>query len=257
MASKFTAQSLLPVAKDTGKLLLRYYGQMLTAKLKSDQSPLTEADLAANEMIREGLAAIDSSIPFLSEESPLPPFEERKHWKHFWLVDPLDGTKEFLKHNGEFTINIAYVKEGIPVVGLIYAPAMESIYFAEKGKGTWKQEGNGPAERIYTRFEASREPLVALESRSHPSPELDYFLEKQAVDRRIQLGSAMKFAYLAEGKANLYARFNPCMEWDVAAGDCLVRYAARSGENTLPFRYNKENLTVPPFVIGRTRSENN
>lgn len=196
------------------------------------------------------MGKIDPKIPIISEETEVPPYDERKNWRHFWLVDPLDGTKEFLRGAGEFTVNIALIEERNPILGVIYEPVSRVCYFAQKEHGSWKAEGDHQPKRIYSQPCKAGQPKTVVESRSHPSQELEDYLKTIPVKERIKVGSSLKFGYLAEGKANLYARFVPSQEWDMAAGDCIFRYSAKSGENPSPLTYNKPDLHNGPFVIG-------
>jgi 3'(2'), 5'-bisphosphate nucleotidase len=168
----------------------------------------------------------------------------------FWLVDPLDGTKEFIKRNGEFTVNIALIEGTEPVMGVVSAPATGLLYAAGRGLGAWKHAPGHPPERLASVPKPAAVPLVVVESRSHPSPELEAFLETVPVARRVQAGSALKFCLVADGTADIYPRFGPTMEWDSAAGDCVYRQSGRDGERQSSLRYNTPTLRNPPFVIG-------
>ena len=246
---------VIQIARAAGAVILRHYGGLpghdLEVTRKDDASPLTVADRESNLLIVERLAALTPDVPVVAEESPLPPYEERRSWRRFWLVDPLDGTKEFLKRNGEFTVNVALIDEGVPVLGVLLAPALDLLYFAERGQGAWKAEGRGPPRRIHSRPPVTSGPLAVLTSRSHAGPEdAKALLPGRQVAREVHLGSALKFGFLAEGKADVYLRRSPTMEWDVAAGDCLWRNSARTGLRSSPLRYNKPTLTNPEFVLG-------
>jgi 3'(2'), 5'-bisphosphate nucleotidase len=242
---------VLALARDAGKAILRCYGGSdLHVERKADDSPLTEADRAAHHILVDGLTALDGSIPVISEEGELAPYVCRREWERFWLVDPLDGTKEFIKRNGEFTVNVALIEGGQPVLGVVLAPALDLLYWAVAGSGTWKQERGGDPVRVYSTGRGPDEPLVVVESRSHPSPELEGFLAKLTVAKRVEAGSSLKFCWVAEGKADVYPRFGPTMEWDVAAGDCVYRNSGREGTRSSPLRYNKHDLRNESFVIG-------
>ena len=166
---------------------------------RADGSPVTEADMASERLIASELRALDPSIPYLSEESAQLPYSERRGWQRYWLVDPLDGTKEFLRRTDEFTVNIALVEEGEPVLGVIAAPAVGVLYYAAKGHGAWKKPNGQPPERLTSRLSDPAKPLRIVESRSHPSPELELFLEAYEVEARLKIGSSLKFCLLAEG----------------------------------------------------------
>jgi 3'(2'), 5'-bisphosphate nucleotidase len=229
---------------------MRHYTKDVASVAKADGSPLTLADSAAQEVIMHELRAWEPSIPIISEEADAAPYDERRHWQRFWLVDPLDGTKEFLSHNGEFTVNIALIDGGDPVLGVVYAPALALMYTAARGHGAWKQEGSAAPARIFHVPPAPGQPLVVIESRSHPSAELEAFLSTIVVRERLGVGSSLKFCRVAEGLADIYPRLGPTMEWDVAAGDCIFRNSARDGEHASPLTYNKPDLRNRSFVIG-------
>lgn len=243
-------EALRTLARDAGRAILAHYDGPVAVEEKADRSPLTLADTAAHAVIVEGLLTIDPATPVISEEGEIPPYEERKGWTRFWLVDPLDGTKEFLKRNGEFTVNIALVERGTPTLGVIYAPAKDLMYSAELGRGAWRVTASGVPERIFTRERTGTGPLTIVESRSHPSPEMAEFLQGIEVGERVEAGSSLKFCMVAEGKADVYPRLGPTMEWDVAAGDCIYRSAARTGTHASPLTYNKPDLRNSRFVIG-------
>ena len=238
------------IARAAGSAILTHYHAGVAVELKGDRSPLTAADRAAHHTIVDALRTWDASVPVVSEEGDLPPYETRRGWTRFWLVDPLDGTKEFLQHNGEFTVNIALIEEGEPVLGVVYAPALDLLYHAGKGSGAWKLERASPPVRIHSTRKPAGTPLVVAESRSHPSAELEAYLGTVPVARRVQAGSSLKFCWVAEGRADVYPRLGPTMEWDVAAGDCIYRQSGRHGERASPLTYNKPDLRNPSFVIG-------
>ena len=242
---------VLGLASDAGKAILTYYGGSdVQVDRKADDSPLTEADRAAHRILLDGLTDLDRSIPVISEEGEMAPWVSRREWERFWLVDPLDGTKEFIKRNGEFTVNVALIDHGTPVLGVVLAPALDLLYWAVAGHGAWKQERGGDAVRIFSTGRGADEPLIVVESRSHPSPELERFLATLTVAKRVEAGSSLKFCWVAEGKADVYPRFGPTMEWDVAAGDCVYRNSGREGMRSSPLRYNKYDLRNESFVIG-------
>jgi 3'(2'), 5'-bisphosphate nucleotidase len=217
---------------------------------KADGSPLTLADLAADHVIVSALHAWDPALPIVSEEGSAPPYETRREWSRFWLVDPLDGTKEFLTQNGEFTVNIALIERTRPILGVVFAPALDKIYFAGEGLGAWRQVGNEPVQRLYSAPPHPDEPVRVVASRSHASNEDLALLGGRRVARQVPMGSSLKFCCLAEGTADVYPRSGPVMEWDVAAGDCVFRYSGRDAERTSPLRYNGKELRVVGFVLG-------
>ncbi len=245
-------EEVIKIAKQAGVKILEYYNDEIEVTHKDDESPLTKADLAAHLEIINGLRSLDSKTPIISEESGAPDYEDRKNWSRFWIVDPLDGTKEFIKKNGEFTVNIALIEHGEPVLGVVHTPAMDLTYYAEKGKGSYKQNGNGIPVRIFSERADKSKPLSMIESRSHGSTELEEFLEKENLNivERIKSGSSLKICLVAEGKADFYPRMAPTMEWDVAAGDCVFRNSARIGQHPSELVYNKENLLNPSFILG-------
>jgi 3'(2'), 5'-bisphosphate nucleotidase len=240
------------LAREAGRATLPFYDGVLGSNVreKEDRSPVTLADEAAHEILVSGLREIDSDTPVISEEAEAASADDRRSWRRFWLVDPLDGTKEFLKRSAEFTVNVALIEDGEPVLGVVLAPALDLLYWAVKGDGAWREEKGKPAERIYSTPAAPGTPLTVVESLSHPSPELEEYLKTISVARRVKAGSSLKFCWVAEGRADIYPRLGPTMEWDVAAGDCVYRQSGRNGERSSPLTYNKPDLRNPSFVIG-------
>jgi 3'(2'), 5'-bisphosphate nucleotidase len=248
-------RELLPqvvqLARQAGEAVMRVYAEVNPAvEYKRDNSPLTEADLASQHIIEEGLRRIAPEWPILSEESKEIPFEERSGWQRFWLVDPLDGTKEFLKRNGEFTVNIALMEEGRPILGVVYAPAMDRMYYAARGAGAWKAEGGSAAEIRIGRAAHGRTRVVT--SRSHASMEdnLGPYTGGDAACEFVTMGSSLKFCLVAEGAADVYPRTGPTMEWDTAAAQCVVEQAGGTVTDIEgnPMIYNKPVLLNPGFV---------
>lgn len=231
---------------------------------KADNSPLTIADKQAHTVISELLA--QTPFPILSEEGKHLPYGERAAWETLWVVDPLDGTKEFIKRNGEFTVNIALVHLGVPVMGVIYVPVKRWLYFAAEGLGAFKVENVAPADSlVWEDFKEravrlpqkeQRDEFVVVASRSHSTPETEAYIARMRQEHgNVELrssGSSLKICLVAEGKADVYPRFAPTMEWDTAAGHAIVRAAGgeilqvQSGE---PLRYNKEDLLNPWFIV--------
>jgi 3'(2'), 5'-bisphosphate nucleotidase len=219
-------------------------------RFKSPGSPVTLADMASHDVILSGLHKLNPEIPVLSEESAGVPYDERKEWDTYWLVDPLDGTKEFLKKNGEFTVNIALITKEVPVLGVVHAPAIGVTYFAAHAEGAYKQvSGAGPV-KIEVVGNLNEKPRV-IASRSHSGSELQRFLSKLEDYELLNAGSSLKFCLVADGTAHLYPRLTPTMEWDTAAGQCIVEVAGGSvtdlSGNRL--RYNKPTLTNPSFLV--------
>jgi 3'(2'), 5'-bisphosphate nucleotidase len=272
----------MEAAEDAGREILAVYNGPFTVETKADDSPLTAADRAAHAVITARLGRdAAGQLPVLSEEGRDTAYAERRHWEAFWLVDPLDGTKEFVNRNGEFTVNIALIRRGRTELGVVHLPVKRRFYLAAAGLGAWRLDGHpadalagaaaaDPAAGIDALCRSARRlPLPAVEtnggetkilkvagSRSHPSVELDAFLaEKRAKGLTIDFiaaGSALKFCLVAEGSAQLYPRFGPTMEWDSAAGQAVVEQAggrvlaARTGR---PLTYNKEDLHNPWFIV--------
>jgi 3'(2'), 5'-bisphosphate nucleotidase len=244
--------AVVDLAREAGQATMAYYDGAAEAGVreKVDKSPVTLADEVAHGILLDGLGRLDPDTPVVSEEAEAAPFEARQAWRRFWLVDPLDGTKEFIKRRAEFTVNVALIHEGEPVFGVVLAPALGLLYWAVKGGGAWREENGGPARRIYSTAPAPGTPLTVVESLSHPSPELEEYLRTIPVARRVKAGSSLKFCWVAEGRADVYPRLGPTMEWDVAAGDCIYRQSGREGERPSPLTYNKPDLRNASFIIG-------
>ena len=258
--------SAIQAAIFAGRKILEIYNTGFTTSYKADQSPLTTADLAANEIIVNRL--LESGFPILSEEGKNTDYQERREWHYFWLIDPLDGTKEFINHNGEFTVNIALVAGNTPAIGVIYVPVTGDLYFGNPEAGSYSAtiadtiDPNGFRALEEVIASAQRLPLTQsdqivtiLASRSHMSAETEEIIEKIKTlypdPEIINAGSSLKFCRLAEGKAQIYPRFGPTMEWDTAAGHAI---AANAGIKVLswnerqPLEYNKEDLVNPWFI---------
>jgi 3'(2'), 5'-bisphosphate nucleotidase len=244
--------AVLALAREAGRATMTYYNGNGAAQVreKEDLSPVTLADEVAHDILVQGLHSLDPATPVISEEAQAAGYETRRHWRRFWLVDPLDGTKEFIKQRAEFTVNVALIEDGEPVFGVVLAPALDLLYWAQKGTGAWREEKDGSAVRIYSSPLAPGRPLTVVESLSHPSAELEEYLRTIPVARRVKAGSSLKFCWVAEGRADIYPRLGPTMEWDVAAGDCIYRQSGREGERASPLTYNKPDLRNPSFVIG-------
>jgi 3'(2'), 5'-bisphosphate nucleotidase len=258
MSGSFTGlaamERLADIACAAGAATLQFYGGTAGVAVKADGSPVTCADRAAHQVICAALARWDADIPVISEEADLPAFDERRLWRRFWLVDPLDGTKEFLAGNGEFTVNIALVDEGQPVLGVVAAPALETVYVASATLGSWKHYRADRPERVAAEPPPGDVTRV-VESRSHPTSRLEAFVATLGPVTRTPLGSSLKFCRVAEGSADVYPRFGRTMEWDVAAGDCVFRHSHLNGRpRPSPLVYNQPTLATPEFVIdGRIR----
>jgi 3'(2'), 5'-bisphosphate nucleotidase len=252
MVSAQVRTAVIALAREAGRATMTYYGDAadVAVRAKDDQSPVTLADEVAHGILVDGLRRLDPDTPVVSEEAAAADFEARRGWRRFWLVDPLDGTKEFIKRRAEFTVNVGLIEAGEPVFGVVLAPALDLLYWAVKGGGAWREEKGGAPERIYSTEPEPGTPLTVVESLSHPSPELEDYLKTIPVGRRVKAGSSLKFCWVAEGKADVYPRLGPTMEWDVAAGDCVFRQSGRNGERPSPLTYNKPDLRNPSFIIG-------
>jgi len=245
-------ETIAAIAREAGSAIMEVYaGEDFAVETKADDSPLTRADRASHAVIVEGLQGAFPDIPILSEEGREIPFAERCRWRRFWLVDPLDGTKEFIKRNGEFTVNIALIENGAPRLGVVYVPATGTLYAGRVGEGAWRQRAGERPGPIAPRMPAAAAGLAVVMSRSHPSAELDAYLRRIDVAEAVPVGSSLKLCAVAEGRADLYPRLGPTMEWDTAAGQAVVEAAGGQvlTASGTPLRYNKENLLNPWFVV--------
>lgn len=233
-----------------GQAVMAVYRTDFVVQTKADHSPLTAADLASNRIITSALECLDTRIPCLSEEGADVPFSERRRWHRYWLVDPLDGTKEFVKRNGDFTLNIALIENGVPVLGVVYAPTTDTLYSALRGRGAWRTR-DGVRSRIHARKVPLR-PVVAC-SKSHRSAELEQLLARLPAHDDTSRGSSLKFCLVAEGTADFYPRIGPTCEWDTAAGQCVAEQAGCDVvilPEWRPLRYNtKASLINPGFAV--------
>ena len=242
---------VIKIAYQAGKQIMEIYDQDFSVEHKSDKTPVTEADMAAHHVIDEGLAALTPDLPILSEESKPTPFSERSQWSSYWLIDPLDGTREFIKRNGEFTVNIALIENHEPVIGVVYAPVVGVLYYAARGQGAFKQSSLDKPKPIHVQ-DKCRTKVIVAGSRSHQSEEFKSFVAKLDDYEIISMGSALKSCLVAEGAADLYARLGLTSEWDTAAAQCVVEEAGGllTLTNMQPMRYNtKESLLNPHFFV--------
>lgn len=249
MNQKLNIEELITLGKEAGKAILEIYNRFdanTMIEQKNDNSPLTLADKASHEIIDAGLKKLYPQIPVISEEGKDILYTERSSWSTLWLVDPLDGTKEFIKRNGEFTVNIALIEDGKTVWGLIYAPVTDILYFTENGK-TYKEEAG---KRMLLVVNKKSTGLTAVGSRSHASADDAAFLARYDITESVSIGSSLKFCLVAEGKADVYFRSGPTMEWDTAAGQAILEQAGGSMLNMDgdTFSYNKTSLLNGGFI---------
>ena len=237
------------ICLDAGKKIMEVYNdpENFGIEFKDDNSPLTRADKLANEVIIEGLKALPHQYPIISEEGKDIPYDQRKGWPIFWLVDPLDGTKEFIKRNGQFTVNIALIDNHIPVIGFIYAPVSDELFYGIKGIGSFKICEDGECKISSS---TRKQNLVSVGSSSHANEEEAEHLAKFPIVETIKWGSSLKFCKVAEGTADVYLRTGPTMEWDTAAGQCILENAGAKMTKLdgSPFLYNKQSLLNEGFV---------
>ena len=251
MFRQIDLEKLLKIAVDAGDAILVVYNNPQEAslvKLKTDESPLTLADEASHLIIQQGLEKLTPDIPVLSEEGAAIPYEVRQGWEYFWCVDPLDGTKEFIHRNGEFTVNIALIHKNTPVLGIIYVPVTGELYYGSAETGSFKRSADGDTKPLRVQPDATE--WIAIGSRSHASPDEQAVLQQYPVVKSISAGSSLKFCYVAEGKAHIYYRHGPTMEWDTAAGHAIVNYSGGhlTRPNGEPFVYNKPSLLNGGFI---------
>jgi 3'(2'), 5'-bisphosphate nucleotidase len=242
---------VVKLAQRAGDAILSVYGEQFEVTHKSDQSPLTLADLRAHEIIVAGLHALTPDVPVLSEEASDIPFEQRRQWSRYWLVDPLDGTKEFVSRNGEFTVNIALIDNHAPVLGVVQVPVKNTTYTGAVGVGAFRKIDAHAPQALRVQAPAAS-PLRIVGSRSHRGDTLDQYLPQLAPYELIAVGSSLKFCLIAEGSADFYPRFGPTSEWDTAAAQAVVEAAGGAVVTTdgKPLRYNtKAELLNPHFLV--------
>ena len=237
------------LAREAGRAILEVYASSFSVQEKADSSPLTEADLRSEKLILAGLRRIAPEIPVLSEETGQSAWSVRRNWSRLWVVDPLDGTKEFVQRNGEFTVNIALVDNHRPVLGIVHAPALERDYFACEGIGAFRSDAQAAGRPIRVARRGSGAVRV-VGSRSHRGSSLDAFLASVGAHELVEVGSSLKLCLVAEGSADVYPRLGPTCEWDTAAGQCVLEQAGGQvlkldGE---PLEYNREDTLNPNFV---------
>ncbi|NOR54702.1 MAG: 3'(2'),5'-bisphosphate nucleotidase CysQ [Sulfurovum sp.] len=258
MLDKIDLELVVTIATEAGNAIMEIYDKDFTINYKDDKSPLTEADTKSNEIICEALEKAYPEIPMLSEENKEVPYADRKDWEYYWCIEPIDGTKEFIKKNGEFTVNIALIHKNTPVLGVVYAPALGDMYKAKKGDGAFKNNQKLPL----TVNNSPEKSLKVVASKSHLSEETQAFIDDLAKStesiEQVSKGSSLKLVMVAEGSADIYPRLAPTMEWDTAAADAVVRESGKMtyqydpeplAQNSESLKYNKENLLNPWFVV--------
>lgn len=251
------AREILDIAREAGAAILEVYHQDFAVQHKGDASPLTAADLASHRVITTRLSALTPDVPVLSEEGADIPFETRREWQSYWLIDPLDGTREFVKRNGEFTVNIARIEDGQPTLGVVHVPVTGTSYVGEVGEGAWKIDEKDHAAPISVRRQ--RPPTLRVAgSRSHAGDSLKRFLERIGEHEMVSMGSSLKLCLVAEGAADVYPRLGPTSEWDTAAAQAVVEAAGGRVTDTdgQTLRYNaKESLLNPQFLVFGDQNE--
>jgi 3'(2'), 5'-bisphosphate nucleotidase len=249
-------EKIVEIASNAGDAIMEIYKQDFEVEFKDDNSPLTQADLKSNEIICKSLTSLYPNIPILSEENIEVDYEVRKSWEYYWCIDPIDGTKEFVKKNDEFTVNIALIHKGTPVLGVVYAPALNEMYKAKKGEGSYKNNEKLP---LFINNNP-KEKLTVVASKSHLSLETQKFIDSLETKEVVQVskGSSLKLCMVAQGIADIYPRLAPTMEWDTAAADAIVRESGKmtiQENNKEKLLYNKENLLNPWFIVKKGEIE--
>jgi len=234
MIEHIDIEDIKSIAQKAGKAIMEIYNGDFTIKYKDNKSPLTEADIKANELICNALKNLYPTVEIMSEENRQTDYDIRKDWEYYWCIDPIDGTKEFIKKNGEFTVNIALIHKNSPALGVVYVPALDDMYSAKKGSGAFK---NGQKLPLHVN-KNPKEKLIVVASKSHLSKETQEFIDNLDTKNIIQVskGSSLKLCMVATGDADIYPRLSPTMEWDTAAADAVVR---ESGKMTYQFEEEK------------------
>jgi len=252
MLDSIHRKDIIALAKKAGDAIMEIYAKDFTVNYKDDKSPLTEADLKSNEIICTHLNTLYPDIPILSEENKAVPYQEREQWGYYWLIDPIDGTKEFVKKTGEFTVNIALIYHDTPVLGVVYAPVLNDIYSAKRGEGAFKNDEKLPLKSN----EHPEKELKVVASVSHLSEETQAYIDQLALStkhvKQVSKGSSLKLCLVAEGEADIYPRLGPTMEWDTGAAHAIVIESGKQViqyENGKPLVYNKEDLLNPWFIV--------
>jgi len=247
-------KKLIKISKNAGDAIMDIYESEFDVNFKSDQSPLTKADILSNKIICQSLKKITPDVPILSEESSSIPYRERSKWNQYWLIDPLDGTKEFIKKNGEFTTNIALIYKNRPIFGMIHVPVSNEIFWGSKEMGSYHINGSSLSnKKKISVSQKTNDNLRIVSSRSHPSGDLKRLLDKLENFELVSIGSSLKFCLIAKGEADCYPRFGPTSEWDSAAGEAILEAAGGSvvklnGE-TLKYNLKKDFINPSFFAI--------
>lgn len=244
-------EPLVTLAKEAGRAILEVYATDFDVQAKDDDSPLTQADMASQRIIARGLCELTPDVPVISEESGLPAFAERSQWQRYWLIDPLDGTKEFVNRNGEFTVNIALIDKHRPLLGVVHVPVSGKTYTGCEGVGAAVREQGGTSRSIGVAATSST-PVRVVGSRSHRGASLDTFLKRLGEVEMLPMGSSLKFCVVAEGGADVYPRLGPTSEWDTAAAQAVVEQAGGAvlQLDGQPLAYNaKEEILNPHFLV--------
>jgi 3'(2'), 5'-bisphosphate nucleotidase len=252
MEKEIVINDIIEIAKKAGEKILTIYNSSdFEIEIKDDNSPLTKADKASHNIIASELETLYPDIPVLSEEGKEIPFEQRKKWNSFWLIDPLDGTKEFIKRNGEFTVNIALIKNGKPELGVIYVPVTDDLYYGDTINGSYKIDSKGEKKKLQVSDKKATEELNVVQSRSHSGEEENDFYSNYTIVDRISKGSSLKICLIAEGEAELYFRGGPTWEWDTGAGHAILLGAGGHfvNKNKSELVYNKEIIKNFGFIV--------
>jgi 3'(2'), 5'-bisphosphate nucleotidase len=241
-------EKIVNIAKEAGDAIMKIYKKDFRVEYKDDNSPLTQADIKSNKIICSSLEKLYPNIPIMSEENKQIDYEIRENWEYYWCIDPIDGTKEFIKKNDEFTVNIALIYKDKPVLGVVYAPAINDIYKAKKGEGAYKNSIKLPINRDDDKF-------IIVASKSHMSEETKKYINEIKINKEkilISKGSSLKLCLVAEGRADIYPRLAPTMEWDTAAAHAIVLESGKEVveyKTNLALKYNKKNLLNSWFVV--------
>ncbi len=262
MLKTIKIEEMVDITLQAGQAVMEIYQKDFSVEYKDDASPLTEADLKANQIICDALMKLYPNIPILSEENKTIEYSERKDWEYYWCIDPIDGTKEFIKKNDEFTINIALIGKDTPLIGVVYVPALNELYYAKQGEGAFRRVLSAKCEVLREERlplhvnDKPTEELAVVASKSHLSDETQAFIDNLTLNTQhltlTSRGSSLKLCMVATGEADIYPRLAPTMEWDTAAADAIVREAGKmtyqfDSDNAMV--YNKENLLNPWFVV--------